>query len=152
MFCRTHNSIEISQSFITGHDRKFCAINLGLHQLKPNWMKVLKFVSPALWCDLLVRGANCLLSFPPPFEGVSFPRHISQPRETPPVSVFKYKAVSQESAATAAAPAGARGSVLTPLPWKPHAPLPLFHICSDVEKVPRGRRQHMEVPHVIITS
>lgn len=63
----------------------------------------------------------------------------------PPVSVFKYKAVSQVSPASTAA-AVARGSVLTPPPGKPHAQLPLFHICSDVGKMPRGRRQPIDAP------
>lgn len=48
---------------------------------------------------------------PPPSKGVSFPRHISQPWETPPVSVVKYKAVSQASAAAAATAPCTRFSV-----------------------------------------
>lgn len=76
---------------------------MRLHQLRNTalncWSSVRLHSGATYWSE-----APTVFFLSPPFEGVSFPRHISQQWETPPVSVFKYKAVSQESAATATAP------------------------------------------------
>lgn len=113
-------------------------------------IKLLKFGSPALWCYLLVRGANCLLLFFPPLR--VFPFHVTSVShgKLPLSPCLNIKLWVKSQPPPLLLPA--RGSLLTPPPWKPHAPLPLFHICSDAEKMPSGRRQHIEAPHVIRTG